>query len=122
MQRTYYIRPLRSNITQSNAISEIKIDIEFNSGISLVSGQMKKNGKIIVLTLDITGNFAAGETVVGTLKNNLPITNTTAGGRSVDSSGKISAMSAVILSSGLIRVHCLNNTRSLLFSFMYITK
>ena len=111
-----------SDITQNNTISEIKIDIEFNSGISLTSGQMKKMGKIIVLTLDITGNFASGETVIGTLKNNLPITSTTTGGRSVDSSGKVSAMSSVILNSGLIRTHCLNNAKNLLFSFMYITK
>lgn len=113
---------LDSDITQNNTISEIKIDIEFNSGISLASGQMKKMGKIIVLTLDITGNFASGETVIGTLKNNLPITSTTTGGRSVDSSGKVSAMSSVILNSGLIRTHCLNNAKNLLFSFMYITK
>lgn len=111
-----------SNFNQSNAISELKMDIEFNSGVSLNSGQMKKNGKIIELTLDITGNFAVGETVVGTLKNNPPVISTTTGGRSLDSSGKVSAMSAVILSSGLMRVHCLNNAKKLLFSFMYITK
>lgn len=111
-----------SDFDQSNAISELKIDIEFKSGISLTAGQMKKMGEIIVLTLDITGNFTAGETVIGTLKNNLPIASTTTGGRSMDSSGKISAMSAVIISSGIMRVHCLNNAKNLLFSFMYITK
>lgn len=110
------ITQLNSDFNQSNAISELKIDIEFNSGISLTSGEMKKMGKIIELTLDIRGTFTVGETVIGTLKNNLPVISTTAGGRSVDSSGKVSAMSAVILSSGIMRVHCLSNTKSLLFS------
>lgn len=116
------ITQLNSDFNQSNAISELKIDIAFNSGISLTSGQMKKMGKIIELTLDIRGTFTVGETVIGTLKNNRPVISTTAGGRSVDSSGKVSAMSAVILSSGIMRVHCLSNTQSILFSFMYITK